>query len=474
MTLLKAGKRDDAQAMLQSLHNSGAVLPEIEFQLGRMALAAGRTDVGIAHLETADARRPDEPTILEALAGAYAAAGLNEKALATYDRWSAVQPKSANPLIDKALLLQRQGAMEEAETVLKRAMKRDPRRGEIYRMLAVSRKLKPGDPLIRTMKKAESDKHQSPEARVQLQFALAKAMEDTGKTDHVFRYLKPANRAMKSAYRFDIRSRKAEVDGLIRAFSGEDFTPISAAGNGFAPIFVTGLPRSGTTLVEQILNAHSQVSAAGEQPHALRLAYDILGGPRSGFSKARSLDEEDYRRFASDYEDAMRAAIPFDRIVTDKAIQTHLIIGFLKRALPDSKVIVVRRDPRDLLYSIYKNMFAPGTHRYAYDLEDLAGYYASFVQILDFWRRTLPDGFHELHYEELVAHPEEQTRALVAAAGLEWEDGCLDFHAAKGEVKTLSVSQVRQPIYRSSARAWEKYAADLAPLTAALEREGVL
>ena len=148
-------------------------------------------------------------------------------------------------------------------------------------------------------------------------------------------------------------------------------------------------------------------------------------------------------------------------------------MGLLKHAIPSARFIVVRRDPRDLLYSIYKNLFSEDTHRYAYDMEDLAAYYATFLKILDFWRDRVPGGFHEVHYEDLVADPEVQTRALVAAAGLDWEDGCLDFHKAKGPVKTLSVQQVRQPIYRSSAQAWRHYEAELAPLVAALEREGV-
>ncbi len=472
--LQKAGHLDEARKLWLTLAEAAPRHVQPPFQLARIARQAGNVEAAIGYLRDAFALKPGEPVILVALAEMLSAHGKDDEALAIQDRLIASAPRDPRYRIDKALVLQRAGAFDQAEAVLRKAQALDPLRGEPYRMLTANRKVQRGDPLISKMKAALSKKELGKTARVEIGFALAKAMEDTGQYDKVFRFLSPANKAMKAAYRYSVSERQEEVDGLIEAFRGHDFTPVAEETDGFTPIFVTGLPRSGTTLVEQILGSHSRVTAGGEMPHALRLTYDVIGNPARGFDPIGTVAPERFARLATDYEAALRASVPFDQVVTDKAIQSHLVIGPLRQALPRAKFIVVRRDPRDLLLSIYKNMFAQGTHRYAYDLEDLAAYYASFVQILDFWRETLPDAFHEVHYEDLVADPEGQSRALVAAAGLDWQEGCLDFHKNRGSVKTLSVQQVRQPIYRSSAEAWRRYEAELRPLVVALEREGVL
>lgn len=164
----------------------------------------------------------------------------------------------------------------------------------------------------------------------------------------------------------------------------------------------------------------------------------------------------------------------FDRIVIDKSMQTYLMTGFLSHALPGAKVMIVDRDPRDMLLSIYKNVFVAGKHLYSYDLEDLAQYYVMFREVRDFWQETAPDTFTTFSYDKLVAEPEPQIRALVDAAGLEWQDACLNFHQTERRVQTVSLHQVRQPIYRSSVAAWQRYEKELAPMLEILDKAGVL
>ena len=144
-------------------------------------------------------------------------------------------------------------------------------------------------------------------------------------------------------------------------------------------------------------------------------------------------------------------------------------MGLIAQALPQARFVVVRRDPRDTALSISRNVCAEGTHLYAYDLHDLGRYFRMFDELIDFWRGKMPGGFHEVQYEDLVANPEDESRRLIAACGLDWEDACLNFHENTRRVQTLSLFQVRQPIYRSSTHAWERHRDDLKELLDALE-----
>lgn len=471
--LHKAGRLDAAKARYEGIARVAPALAEVPFQLGRIALAKRAPAEAKIHLERARSLKPDEPAILAALADALARLGETEDALALHDAVIAAQPKAVKPRAEKALLLQQTGDFDGAEQEFRKALKLAPLDGELYRIFLGSKKLAKGDPLIRDMQRAWRDPKLPRRSRSHLGFALAKAMADSGQHDKVFAYLHPANAERRKDYPPDMEARRQEVDGLIAAFTGADFTPIAGGPEDFAPIVVTGMPRSGTTLVEQILAAHPQVTAGGEMAHALALAYRTMGAP-GAFAQFDSLDATALAGFATAYRDAVRAQHRFDRIVTDKSIQTHLILGMVAKALPDARLIVVRRDPRDLGLSIYRNSFAEGKHRYASSLADIGAYIATFERMVAFWRQAIPGRFTEVRYEDLVAEPEAQTRALVAAAGLDWDEACLDFHSQMGRVQTLSLHQVRQPIYRSSAMAWERHAKDLAPLIDVLHREGVL
>ena len=294
-------------------------------------------------------------------------------------------------------------------------------------------------------------------------------MKDYGR---VFRYLDDANALVRKTLPFHRAQRDREIARLKEAFDGFDYHGTTIAGTSdFAPIFVTGMPRSGTTLVEQIISSHSTVEGAGELSKASVGARDLLfpGGKPTTLA---SIAPADIAHLGHDYQAYIAERFPGAARITDKAIGTYLYIGLIRLALPNARFIVVRRDPRDTLLSIYKNKFPEGTHPYAYDQIDLAHYYGSFVEMVDFWRERVPDWFYEVHYENLVADPETETRRLIAACGLDWEDACLSFHENKRKVQTLSIYQVRQPISKGSVRAWQRYEKDLAPMLELLREAG--
>lgn len=386
-----------------------------------------------------------------------------------------LNPGAIKPVADKAVYLQQIGDFDEATRLLRRLLKRAPHEGELYRILVASVKIRPGDPIVQQMLKAHRDNRVKGVSRAHLDFALAKSFEDIGEYDRVMGHLKAANGAIRAAHPYDISERRNDIDRILGLFRGKKFRPApDEDGDGsFQPIFLTGMPRSGTTLMEQILASHSEVTGGDELGHATVMANNMLSLPGRA-TPFEQITPKQFRAFARALEEQTRKEVQFDRIVIDKSMQTYLMTGFLSHALPGAKVMIVDRDPRDMLLSIYKNVFVAGKHLYSYDLEDLAQYYVMFREVRDFWQETAPDTFTTFSYDKLVAEPEPQIRALVDAAGLEWQDACLNFHQTERRVQTVSLHQVRQPIYRSSVAAWQRYEKELAPMLEILDKAGVL
>ena len=374
------------------------------------------------------------------------------------------EPDNAGMMRQLATLLQTGGDFEEAEKTFMKTIDLNPLLGSSYRVFSTSHKFQIDDPLLARMEDVYDGPDITPSDRMQLGFALSKAMEGTKQYDRVFTYLNASNQQMRKEYEYDIAKRRDQIDRTKRIF--KELVPSGQIGAGeskYAPVFITGMPRSGTTLVEQILSSHSTITGAGELARFNREALNLLMSPK-GDRLIESISLEEFDDLADTYEKYVRTLHPDSIQISDKSIQTYLIMGLVWCAMPKAKIVVVRRDPRDNLLSVYKNVFPDGGHLYSYDLDDLGQYYRMFVEMIDFWREVNPDGFYEIWYEDLISNPEEETRKLIAACDLEWEDACLNFHQNKRKVNTLSVFQVRQPIYKSSVKAWQRYEEDLKPL----------
>lgn len=413
---------------------------------------------------------PDNAESHVLLGQAQAAIGQEERAKESFQKALSLAPNSSAVNHRMALYLQTMGDFDAAEAYFRKAIELDPENGENYRVMVASYKLTMDDPLIQQMIDRFNDPETTISNRRQLGFALSKVMEDNKRYDEVFKYLHTANALMREEFPYDIASRENEVSAVMSFFEKIDLPSQSIEGaTDFAPIFVTGMPRSGTTLVEQIISSHSQVSGAGEVGFAARAAQTLIFNARAQGKSFGDLPPTEIANLGRDYEAYMRQNFPDAPRITDKSIQTYTFMGLIKLALPRSRMIVVRRDPRDNLLSIYRNMFVEGTHLYSYNLSDLGTYYKLFVRLLEFWQERIPDWFHIVEYEDLVANTEAESRKLIAACGLDWEDQCLAFHKNSRRVDTLSVYQVRQPIYASSLKAWQRYEEELGELFEALE-----
>ncbi|TCP61612.1 Tfp pilus assembly protein PilF [Rhodovulum bhavnagarense] len=467
--LIRLGTTGEAIEVLTRAVRAQPKAPEPQFRLGQAYLQGRDYAAAASAFDKAIALGDRRAATYQALAQALDGAGRPEDALAAHDKAVAAAPDRPDTHGRRAIQLQQMGRFDEAEASFRRAIERAPQEGESYRLLVKGRKIAKDDPLIAEMETLYAREDLSEHSRMNLAFALAKAMEDSGQNDRVFGYLHRANALMRALYPYDITERRAEIDRVKAACARTDFTARRVAGTtDYAPIFVTGMPRSGTTLVEQIIASHSRVTGGGELGFLVPETLALMGDGAGGLRDVAALDDAELAGLGRRAEAHFRMRLPGSDIVTDKSIQTYLLAGPVHLALPNARIVVVHRDPRDTCLSIYKNIFAEGTHGYAYALRDLGLYYRMFLEIVAFWREKLPGVLYEIRYEDLIADPEGQARALIAACGLDWEDACLASHRTERRVATLSLHQVRQPIYASSMKAWQRHEDDLAELIEAL------
>ncbi|MCY4333935.1 MAG: sulfotransferase [Litoreibacter sp.] len=448
-------KPDNLQTLLGRLGDGLDARPELGFYRALVAQARGQEGEARKDLEDAMARGLSSGRAEIVLGQLLTKAREVDPALAAFDRAANHSASAGEALSLKAELLRNLGRIEEALDAARAAIAAEPQTGSLYYTYASITRITPKDPMIVKMQDRFAKAGKGDPGRVYLGHALAKAMEETGQRAEVFRYLGAANRQLAKAFPYSAAIDEAAVRETQALFESLGDAPVSTPDAAPTPIFVTGLPRSGTTLVEQILASHSQCEGAGE--------IALLGKElRAVFSVDVAARSEALTLAGNTYRAKLAERFPGADFVTDKSIASYSSIGLIRHALPDAKIIVVRRDPGDNALSIYKNLFEPGQHRYATDLRTIARFMRLFETQLYYWRKALPDAFYELRYEDLIAEPEAQSRALVAAAGLDWEDACLSFHENKRQVDTLSATQVRQPIYKSSVAAWRKYEDDMA------------
>lgn len=474
--LQEVGQLKQAHAIYLQIVRQFPKAAEAHWQIGRIARRIGDRRAAVESLARAHALKPREPAVLREFGAALSEAGDSKAAIPVLRNLLEIAPDDFRARSELAILLQHLGEFEEAEVELRRCLKLQPANGVIYRFIVSGRKIAADDPIIKEMEALKRRKDIEPRHRANLEFALAKALEDAGDYPRSWEYLRKGNRELANLVPYSAAARKAEVDALIASMEGVDFSrKIVEPDESFQPIIVTGIPRCGSTLAEQIIGAHSEVTPLGEATELGRAISEMTAHrARSSFASLADATPDELIAVRNRYKDLLQRRFSFGAKFTDKSMSYWHHIGFMHMAIPNAKIIVMQRDPRDNLISIFKNVFAEGTHTYSNRIQDMVDYLKSHRRVMDFWRQTIPDAFVEMQYEDLVTRPEEKARELVAAAGLAWEDGCLDYWKQKRDVKTLSVAQVRQPVYTSSRKAWQKWGKSIDPLIEALDREGLL
>jgi hypothetical protein len=315
----------------------------------------------------------------------------------------------------------------------------------------------------------------STETRIEVHFALGKAFADAGQFEPSFRHLRLGNALKRVNIAYDEAGTLGIMKRLQDAFSGELLDRRHGFGDpSSTPVFVVGMPRSGTTLIEQILASHPKVFGAGERHefHRIAVARGGAGIASAALPEQLSLLADDgLRRLGAEYAAAIGALAPNASRVVDKMPGNFLHVGLIALALPNARIIHVSRDPVDTCVSCFATLFS-GEQPYAYNLAELGRYYRAYDALMRHWRDVVPSGVMlEVRYEDIVDDLESQARAMIAHCGLEWDAACLEFHRTKRSVRTASKAQVRQPLYRSAVGRAKAYGPMLAPLLQALGRE---
>ncbi len=431
-------------------------------QLEKLDLEGAR-----ASIERAAALKPGSAQVQVHLGNVQARSGRHAEAIDTFRRAAGLSPDIPSPWIGLGNTLKTIGRQAEAIEAYRHAAALRPQNSEAWWSLSNLKTFRFEDAEVEAMQRVLAEEKLAEESRAQFSFALAKAVEDRGDYARAFDLYAQGNRLRRALEHYDPVQTEV-INERIRAVFHAAFLE-RHAGRGDpdpAPIFVVGLPRSGSTLIEQVLASHSQVDATHELPEAGRLvqrinrersdriaypeaARDLADGQWAALGRAYIDDTRKYRHGAPRFVDKMPNNFPS--------------IGLLALALPNARFVNARRHPLDTCLSCYRQLFARG-QPFTYDLTELGEYYLEYEKMMAHWREALPGRVLDVQYEEVVADLEGQTRRLLGFCGLPFEDACLRFWETGRAIRTASSEQVRQPIYDSSVGFWRNYERQLAPL----------
>lgn len=446
-------------------------------QQARCLLALSRRTDAVAAIRAAAALGPQDAYTCDTIGVVMSRAGLHGEALPFYAAATETEPGNANYQYNHAAALQFAGDLVRARDAYRRCAESDPGDTRGLPSLVQITRQTAEDNHVSALEAMFARHAQEADAALRIGHALAKAHEDLKQPDEALAWLSRAKAGKRRLIRHD-----PEGDRALFAAAGAvaEALPVSPAPAGEGPVFICGMPRTGTTLVDRILTSHSAVSPAGElSDFALCLKRqaktpsNLVLDPET-LAAACSLD---LSVLGAAYLDSVRTSLGLAGMFTDKMPLNILLAPVILAALPGARVICLRRHPADTVLSNYRQMFATSFsyYNYAYTLEDAARYYAGFDRLVRRYEEVLPpERFTVVHYEQVVTAQEAETRRLLAFCGLPFEAGCLAFHENAAPVATASSAQVREPLYTSALGRWRRYEAGLKPALDILEAEGCL
>jgi len=404
---------------------------------------------------------PDSVVAWSGIGIAHSHAGDVDKAIAAFERAVALRPGNANIQLSYGHALKTRGDQAAALRAYRAAIAAKPEFGEVYWSMANLKVFRFEDDEVRAMEEQLARTDLTESADIHFRFALGKAYEDRGDYDRSWHFYETGNQRQRKTVFHDPVAMELRHEEIAAVFTPELFAKFAGQGcDSAAPIFIVGLPRSGSTLIEQILASHSQVEGTAELPTLVHLAFSIgrYRADRKTYPETvRDLRGRDLKAYGRQYvEESARFRSTERPYFTDKMPNNFSHVGLIQLILPNAKVINARRHPFDSCLGGYKQLFAKGQH-FTYDMTDLAAYYRQYDETMKHWHRVLPGKVLDVHYEETVTDLEAQVRRILAHCGLPFEEACVRFHENTRAVKTASSEQVRQPIYTGALGYWRRY-----------------
>lgn len=460
----RIGRLQDAETLLRRAVELAPAWTSAKANLALVLGRMGRPAEAISLLDEIFAEEPDRIGHMNLKAATLGRLGDFDEAIRLYEQVLERTPEQTRVWLSYGHLLKTVGRLEEGIAAYRKSIDLRPSLGEAWWSLANLKTVKFSDADILAMQAEIEEPGLAAEDRLHLDFALGKAMHDLGRPDEAFTHYERANALRLKLRPYRSRAIHGIVDRCIELATAQALAEGGGGCDAPDPIFIVGLPRSGSTLLEQILSTHSQVEGTSELADIPALARRAGPYPQAAFD----LSAEDRRTLGEEYLTRVapqrRTSRPF---FIDKLPNNWLYVPFIQLILPKAKIIDARRHPLACGLSNFRQHFANGQD-FTYSLDHLGRYYADYVRLMAHVDTVLPGRVHRVIYERMVEDTETQVRALLDYCGLQFEESCLEFHRTERAVRTPSSEQVRRPIYRESTEEWRAYEAYLEPLKAAL------
>ncbi len=465
------GRFDDMRVLAEDALAKDPRHRGAQLQFAEACIFCGQHDRALLQLGTLEAAARDDPQLLQHVAEFYAHCGKHTAAHRCYQRAAELEPDNPRATYNLASSSVAVGELELAEAAYSRVIDATPDDYDAWQNRSTLRKQSVNDNHVEELTRKLAALPVGDPGETPLAYALAKELEDIGEYERSFAALTRGASSRRRRMAYDVQNDIA-VMARIRGLFNDDYAhsaPRAESRKG--PIFVLGLPRSGTTLVDRIISSHSEVVSMGEI-NDFALCLTRLG---KSVDKNQLLDASvaiDANQLGAAYLDSVNSYGREATLFIDKTPANYLYIGLLAKALPGAPIVHVQRHPMDSCLAMYRTLFRMG-YPFSYDLDDLADYYIAYRELMAHWQRLFPDAILNVSYEQLVNDQERVSREIIAHCGLEFESTCLRFEQNRAPVATASAAQVRQPIYRDALERWRRYETQLAPLVQRLEAAGI-
>ena len=449
---------------------------DAKFRYAECLLYCGDINNTLAVLKELQPLAAGKPELLTRMAEFYSHCSRHQDALLHYQQARDLQPDNVNYIYNLAAAHIANGNMQLAEELLDRAIELKPDDYDAWQNRSTLRKQTPESNHVNNLKFVKQRLSQHDKGQMPICFALAKELEDLGQYQPSFEYLQEGNARRKSMLSYDVSADEAVMQKISSVINGELLSSSPPAHSSNRPVFVLGLPRSGTTLVDRIISSHSLADSMGESNALAFAVMRAAAGKKGNSTDKLALVEQtakmDFARMGQYYTAATDSMSPEAARLVDKTPLNFLYLGLIHLAMPGAKIIHLRRNPVDSCYAMYKTLFRMG-YPFTYSLQDVGRYYIAYHRLMAHWRKHIPHAFLDVDYEDLVNHQERETRRILDYLDLDWQDNCLEFHKHKGAAATASAAQVRQPMYSTSVGRWKCYQQQLAPFIEKLKEHGI-